>query len=426
MTIARISAQRGSGFSNARLNNRWWIVAASLIGLVVGEGPVNLFCFGVFLKPVSDDLGLSRGTLSSALLTASVATAIATPIVGALIDRYGSRAVMLPGIAAFAIAVTARATLQSSPVVWVYALFLLAGLSGAVQTPIVYAANVCRWFDRQRGLALGIAMAGTGVGVLLVPQAVNFVVHGVGWRSGYLILGAMIFLCAFIPVALFMRDPSADAAAGGNFASTGAKVPGLTLGQAVKKWQFWCLSIAFLVGAASIFGTFTHAVAILTDRGMDSRSASAALSIAGLAMVAGRIAAGYGLDLMPGPSIAVASYLVPTAGIALLASGAAGGAPFVAVIMCGLGQGAQVGLQPFFASRHFGLKSVGAISGAMFSLFLVGAGLGPYLSGACFDRWTSYGPVLIAYGIALGVASLLFICLGPPPFAVGSKKRHQP
>jgi MFS family permease len=423
MTIAKLSVERAGYTSRLSLESRWWIVAAAVVGLVVGEGTINLFCFGVFLKPLRDELGLSRGTLSSALLIASLTTALATPIAGALIDRYGSRAVMLPGIALFGVAVAARAMLQPSSIAPMYALFLLAGLSGAVQTPIIYAAIICRWFDRNRGLALGIAMAGTGLGVLIVPQMINLVVNVVGWRTAYLVLGALIFACAFLPVSLFVREPL-DYRGPGATGAAKTTAAGSTLAEVVtRSWRFWCLGAAFLVGAACIFGTLAHAIAILTDREMDSRTATAAVSVAGLAMIAGRITTGYALDKVQGPSIAIVSFLVPAAGIALLAIGPAGVASFAGVVLCGLGQGAQVGLQPYFASRYFGLKSIGAISGAMFSLFLIGTGVGPCISGASFDHWTSYGPVLIGYALALSLASMLFLLLGPKPFA-GSPQRE--
>jgi predicted MFS family arabinose efflux permease len=426
MTIAKLSDDRVRQYpTKPSWANRWWIVATALIALGVGEGSINLFCFGVFLKPVSADLGLSRGTLSSALLIASLSTAVATPFVGALIDRFGSRAVLLPGIALFAIAVTARATLQSSATVPLYALYLIAGLSGSVQTPIIYAAVICRWFDRQRGLAVGVAMAGTGLGVLVVPEAMSLIVQSAGWRSGYVVLGTLIFICAFIPVCLFVRDPP-EHHAPLSIGRASALSEGVTFVEAVThSWRFWCLSIAFLIGAACIFGTLAHAVAILTDRGMQSATAATALSIAGLAMIAGRIASGYALDKARGPGIAILSFLVPMAGVALLASGIAGIAPFVALVLCGLGQGAQVGLQPYFSSRYFGLKSIGAISGAMFGVFLIGAGLGPYISGACFDYLASYTPALITYAVALGLASLFFVSLGSQPFAAPAQRNSR-
>lgn len=397
--------------------NPWWIVFAALMGLVVGQGTIELFCFSVFLKPLGEGLALSRGTLSSALLIASLAAAVATPFAGALIDRYGSRAIMLPGIAAFGIAVMARAALPASYPAAVYILFLLGGLCSAVQTPIIYAAIVCRWFDQHRGLALGVAMAGTGVGAFIIPQMIAAVINSHGWRVAYVALGALVLIGALLPVAVFIRDPARkDAVPIGRQADLSTSE--WTFRRAVSSsWRFWLLSLTFLVGSTCLFGTFVHAVAILTDRGMGSQAAAAALSMAGMSMVAGRIATGYGLDRVHGPSVAILSFLVPAAGIAMLASGMTASIPFLGVVLCGFGQGAQVGLQPYFASRYFGLKSLGSISGAMFSLFLIGTGLGPYISGTGFDLWHSYTPALAGYAAALALVSFSFAVLGPQPFA---------
>jgi len=404
--------------ANVGWRNRWWIVAASVIGLAVGQGSIMVFCFGIFLKPVSATLGLSRGTMSLGLLFAAAASALATPVVGLLIDRHGNRIVMLPGIAMFALAVAALSTLQSSPLALVYILLALAGLFGAVQTPIVYAALICKWFDRERGLALGLAMAGVGLGALIVPQLAALAIRTCGWRTAYLILSAMIFAFALVPVALFVREPSGLGRAERDHRDGRPSLPGLTIAHALtQSWRFWSLNAAFFIGGMSIQGTLAHVVAMLTDRGFGFQGAAAAFSSAGLAMIVGRVASGYSLDRFHGPSVAIGSFIAPAVGIALLASGLSGPVPLLGILLCGLGVGAQIGLQPFFASRYFGLKSIGAISGVMFGSFLAGLGLGPYLSGVCFDTWHSYVPDLVAYAIVLAAASILFVPLGPYPFA---------
>jgi predicted MFS family arabinose efflux permease len=86
-------------------SNRWWVVFASLCGLVVSPGPISIFSFGVFLKPVTEELGIARGVFSSALLINGVAVAVSSAVVGWLIDRYGVRRVMIPGILLFAVVV---------------------------------------------------------------------------------------------------------------------------------------------------------------------------------------------------------------------------------------------------------------------------------------------------------------------------------
>src|SRR6476646_10241748 len=77
--------------------NRWWIVFATVCGLIVGGGAVNVFAFGVFLKPITADLGVGRATFSSALTLHSLLSALSCPVVGWLVDRWGARRVMIPG-----------------------------------------------------------------------------------------------------------------------------------------------------------------------------------------------------------------------------------------------------------------------------------------------------------------------------------------
>jgi MFS family permease len=395
------------------LRNPWWIVAASVIALAFSQGSINLYCFGLFLKPIGDELGLSRGLLSSGLFFSNVLCALATPAMGRLIDRFGSRPVMLPAIALYGLSVGALATLQTAPIAWVYVLFGLAGAFGAIQTPIIYAALICKWFDRERGLALGLAISGVGLGVMVVPQIAGYAIGAYGWRTAYMVLGAMILACAFLPVALFAREPSDSVSVPGGQRGAGSGLAGLTLAETLTRWRFWSLSLAFLIVGIAIPGTITHVVPLLTDRGFSLREASLALSSAGGTMIAGRIVCGCCLDRFHGPSIAAISFLIPMSGIALLASGAGGFAPFFAILLIGVGMGAAIGMQTFFASRYFGLKSLGVISGTMFALFLGGTGIGPFISGVSYDAWHSYVPALTLYAALMAAAAILFLPLGP-------------
>src|SRR6516225_5110114 len=96
--------------------NRWLVVAASMCGLLVGSGPILIFSSGVFLKPVSAELGVTRGDLSSALMLAALCTAVTLPFFGWLLDRVGTRRVMMPGIVLYGLAVAAFGLMQAQPV----------------------------------------------------------------------------------------------------------------------------------------------------------------------------------------------------------------------------------------------------------------------------------------------------------------------
>jgi MFS family permease len=394
--------------------NRWWIVFACASGLLVGAGSILIFTFGVFLKPVTSDLGITRGDLSAGLGISAWFVALACPIVGYLIDRFGTRRVMVPGILLFALAVASFGLMPANSLLLVYAIFCIAHFISGVQTPIPYAAVIAHWFDRERGIALGIATAGVGLGVALIPQLAALLIRHFGWRDAYFGLGVAVVVLAFIPVTLFVREPPwARAAKSEPRTDATAALPGLGAMAALKTGNFWTLSIAFFLGVMAINGTIVHIVALLTDRGIALQVATGALSIAGLAIIVGRVICGWCLDRFWGPYIAACFFALPMVGIALLGSGWAYPIPLIGAAFCGAGIGAEIDLMAFFISRYFGLKAYGKVYGLMFMLFNLGTGFGPALSGAAFDHFHSYTQIFAVYEVALAVTCMLLVRLGP-------------
>jgi MFS family permease len=398
--------------------NRWWVVLASASGLMVGGGAINVFAFGVFMKPVTESLGIDRGVFSTGIAISALLNALACPLVGWLIDRFGARRVMIPGILLCALATASYGLLQASPLV-IMVTFAVAGFVFGVQTPIAYATVTSQWFDRQRGLALGLAMAGVGLGVALIPQIASVLIAKYGWREAFVGLGICVLAFAFVPVALFIREPpgflrSAERRAG---AGTQPAVPGIEIGEALRgSWQFYALTVAFFLAIVAINGTISHVVALLTDRGIPLQVATGALSASGLAIICGRVLSGWCLDRFWGPYVAVVFFVIPMIGIGLLDSGAGGAVPVVGAALCGLGIGAEVDLMAFFVSRYFGLRDYGKVYGTMFAVFSFGVGVGPAISGWVFVRFHSYDPVFVFYEVLLGITCVLFLRLGPYPY----------
>jgi MFS family permease len=172
------------------------------------------------------------------------------------------------------------------------------------------------------------------------------------------------------------------------------------------------LTLTFFVAVMAINGTITNVVALLMDRGVARPQAAAALSSAGVAIVLGRAFAGWCLDRVWGPFVAIAFFGASILGMGLLASGAVGTVAIVGAMLCGAGVGAEIDLMGYMMSRYFGLKAFGKIYGLMFALFNVGTGLGPYLSGVTHDMYGSYAPILTAYMIALAVVCAMLLTLG--------------
>ncbi len=404
------------------LQNRWWIVAAAALGMIVGQGPITVFTLGVFLKPVTEALGITRGTLSSTVGLLTFIAAIVTPLMGRLIDRFGARVVLLPMIGLFAVTTMALSLLQAS-VFLLYLLFGLQGVFSAGQTPTAYVKTISAWFDKERGLALEIAQAGVGLGVALVPQLAAYLIHSYGWRTAYIGLGIAVLVLAFLPVALVIREPPMPAAGP---ARPAASPPGASATGACRSKLFWLLSICFFLAAMAINGTLAHAVALLTDRGVPLQMATGALSLAGIALIAGRLLAGYCLDHVHGRYVAVCSFFCPMIGIALLASPSPPELLLLGTALCGLGIGAEIDLMAYFIGRYFGLGAYATIYGLLFAVFTIGTGVGPYLMGLAFDHDHSYRAALMLFEAALLGACVLALRLGPYAYPARQAKLSHP
>jgi len=391
------------------MSNRWLVVVASALALIVGQGAINVFAASVFIVPVSGHLAVGRGVIATAIGLSSLVTALATPFFGRLIDARGIRPTLITSIALFALATSALSLLQPSTLV-IFALFAVSGLFAVGQNPTAYSKLIVAWFDRQRGLALGLTLAGVGLGTALVPRLAARLIGAWGWRSAYVGLGIAIMVLAFLPVTLFLREPVSLRRA---TESDAPALPGMSFAEARRSRQYWSLTAAFLFGALAINGTLVHVVALLTDRGLTLAAATGALSASGLALIGGRVVAGYVMDRVFAPYVAIFFLAWPMAGIGILASGLAGSWPLVGTVMLGAGVGAEIDLMSFLVGRYFGLRAFGVLHGVMFAVFLIGQAIGASLMGWVFQLRQSYLPGFQLFEVLLAVACVLLASLGP-------------
>lgn len=426
--------------STSLARSPWWVVLGSLFGLTVGNGPVMQFTFGVFIKPLSEAMQSDRGAISAALLAGLVATGVATPIVGRLIDRHGTRSVALPAIVLFALGMAAIGFYANSTLSLVL-LYALTGILAAGQTPLPYSKAIAAVFDERRGLALGIATAGVGLGTMLMPLLAQKLMAEFGWRGAYLGLGLVTLLVALPSMAALVTRKQDRATASimgaGTAGAPASQAAGFTASGALRSKHFWYLALAFFCVALAASGVVAHIVPLMTDRGVSPAVATGAISAAGLALIAGRLAAGWLLDRLHAPTVAIVFFSLPLLGIALLlvTDSARYGVP--AAILVGLGLGAEVDLIAFLQSRYLGLKSFGEIYGYLFAIFMLGSGLGPFLMGQSFKLNHSYSPALMGMASGLVLACILMSRLGAYPFGArrveakasawdGAKSKVQP
>jgi MFS family permease len=403
--------------------NRWWVVVGSVIGLMVSSGPINIFTFGVFLRAVTVDLHIGRAAFGSAMLATNWISAASGPFLGWLLDRYGARRVLLPGATLFAIATALQAYITPSLLV-IYLLFALKALTGAGLSPVCFAFAVSKWFDRQRGLALGIALGGVGLGTAVIPPLVAYLIATDGWRVAYVGLGVVVLLLGVVPTLLFIREPDAHERAALPHLTRAAS-SGFDFVAVLKGRRFWALAVAFFLGVVALNGTLTQIVAMLMDRGVPLQAAARVLAASGLAAIVGRIVSGWCVDRYHGPYVAIGFYILPMIGTALFASGAGEPMPLIGALLCGAALGGEIDLMGFFVSRYFGLKSYGKIFGTMFGIFAGSTGVGPFISGLSFDHWHSYVPAFVLYEVGLVIACLIFLPFGPYPFPAHHRRVGQ-
>jgi MFS family permease len=410
------------------MRNRWWIVVASLIGMIVGPGTAVIFTVNVFMVPVTTELGWTRGFFSSGLLASAVMSPIMTPIFGRLMDRYGMQRIALPVTFIYGIALSCFALLTPSSGWALYILFGCASGFGACVGPIVYSKAITAWFDKERGTALGIATCGVGLGTLILPVMAQFFITEFGWRHAYVAVGITTWLLSFSMIALFVREPpgyiermrAAHAAA-----TMGGPQPfGISTRDAITgTHQFWILFIIFLLEGTACNGILSgNFVPLLMDRGYAPGAAAALLGISGIAALVGRVAVGFCLDILNGPVFSAITMLLPVVGIGLLLGHGSAPAPLFAAICIGLAIGAEVDMLGFFVSRYFGRRSFGVLYGLIFAAFTCGVGVGPAILGAGYDRFEkSYDPVLWAYLVATFIAATMFLSLGKYRYPKGAE-----
>jgi MFS family permease len=399
---------RGSSMiRRPRYLNPWWVVVGSTLALVVCNGPVGLFTFGVFLKPITEEFGWDRGTMSAASGMASLMIAVGVPVTGMLVDRWGVRRVLLPVILLFSVCVAAISLTPPSPIVFI-TLYAIMGLVSAGGSPQPYVKTIAAWFDGRRGLAVGIAMAGVGLGIILVPQLTRILIDAYGWRGAYIGLGVVAFAVAFPAVAILVHEPATAPGPRGSGQTGAAVFPGLSVREALTgSRRFSQLAIPVFLVATAVNGTVVHIVPLLTDRGISVAFATSMLSAVGLASIVGRLLCGYLADRLFAPRVAAGFFVLPCIGIYVLIIGAESGWPLIGAVTLGLALGGEIDMIGFLTTRYFGLRRFGELYGYLFAVFAAGSALGPYLMGVAFDAFHSYAPALAGFVVALIIASLL-------------------
>jgi sugar phosphate permease len=383
---------------------------ASTVGLTLGPSTLLVFCFGIFIGPLLKEFGWSIGAISLGGTILAISNAIATLFAGALVDRIGPRKLVLWTLPVFGAAVAALSFATPDIMVF-YVLISVAALLGIGAWPVVYNKAVAGWFDRTLGFNLGLANAGIGIGAALLPVLLAYVIPTYGWRSGYMVLGAL----ALVPwiIAFFTLHDSVAPDRGSSSPATThlAAAPSLTMQESRATTEFWLIIAGYVaLGVASV-AIVVHLVRILIDSGLSPAEVAKLQGVLGISLIIGRVCTGWLIDRISATWLM--AFFCAAAALALGALGA--GAPLAFVPLCvamiGFVIGAEFDVLGYLIPRYFGRADFGKIYGFNYAVFQFAGAGAVALLGISRGASGSYSFGLYVIGAVLAVGAICFALL---------------
>ncbi|MDX2141836.1 MAG: MFS transporter [Rhodospirillaceae bacterium] len=390
---------------------RWRIVGAAAVGLSCSGLPIILATFGVFLTPLSAAFGWSRAEISGALTAHVLVLVVAFPLVGRMIDRFGARRAILGGYVGLGATVAAIGMFANS-LTSLYILYAAAAISGACASPVAFTRVITRWFTERRGFALGVALAGLGLGSAIMPAITQTLIALDGWRVAYIGLGALSFIVGVAVTAAFIRDEPAladhEATRSERYPAADTKAHQAILPTFLQDRKVIVMAATFLLIGLGYTGISVHMVPLLIGRGYSPAFATTVPFIAGLAVVVGRLASGWFLDRVFAPYVGIVAVLATATGCVLVGSGPNTPTIFLGAVLLGLSAGTEIDVMAYLVGRYFDLHRFGAISGLLNSAYFVGVAIGPISVGMISDTQAGYIGAVPFLVVALLIAAALF------------------
>ncbi|WP_419814504.1 MFS transporter [Glacieibacterium sp.] len=393
----------------------WLVVLASMIGVAVGLSPIPFYTIGMFAPELSQAFGWSFAAMMGSIAVQSGVVMLISPGVGIVIDRYGARNVAMVSLMLFGLCFMSLGFSTGSLTLY-YGQWVVMSVLGAGTLSATWTRVVNGWFDRNRGLALGIASTGTGLTGFLIKPFTAWLILNYGWRTAFVVIGMLPIVIGVPIVFRLFRENHAAVIDVAPDETVIVEEYGVTLRQALRDPRFWLLAAAFLLIAFALTAPTPNMENILKTFHFELPQIARITASFGLAVIAGRVIGGWLLDRIWAPLCAFGILMVPAVGSWLLTgSTVSPTSALLAILAIGFGAGFEFDLLAYLINRYFGQRHYGAIYGCFYAVIALGGGLGPVVYGFSFDRTGNYHAVLLSGVGCLIVGSLLLLLLGPYP-----------
>lgn len=409
----------------SEIRRYWLLIAASCIGVICSSIVLPFYTIGALVKPLTAEFGWARADVQLAILFSSGVGALTSVLVGWLSDRFGPRPVALPGLVGLAVGFLIAASMNGQ--LWMlYLAYGAMAVLGAGTTPVTWTRAITTQFRRQRGLALGLTLAGTGICAALAPALTVWVIENHGWRSAYVVLAMLPILLAGPIVWIGFRPgvneswldepPVADSHVKGSHAQTETPALwGLTLGQAAGGHRFWVLCVSIFLIYMAVSGISPNLIAALTDKGFTAADAATAQGAYGIAIIAARLVVGYLIDRFWAPGVALVALSLPAIGCLVLTGSPSFAAVIGAILLIGFAAGAELDLMSYLAARYFGLLHYAKIYAILYAILSVAGGIAPMLFARVFDLNASYNMSFLIAAVLFVAGAVMLLALGRYP-----------
>ncbi len=404
------------------INERFFygrVILALAALIMFASGPGQSHTFGVFLLPISRDLGISHTSISSAYAFATLAAAFGLPFVGRIVDREGVHRTLIAIVVAFGAAAIAFGAVSG---------FILLTLGFGLlrflgQGSLMLCANnlTSQWFDRRRGIALGLTMLGFALSIAVHPPVAQWLNERYGWRMAWVVMGVGTWLLLLPPVMLLLFDrpeqlglvpdgkpkaggegegspaKNSNDAAGGSGRSTKEDADrGLDLAEARRTDAFWIILVSNSVHSALATAIFFHQLSVFDAKGLEAALATSVFPVMALMMVISSLIIGHLLDRLPTRPLYMAALLSTSLSLVMMSQVQGQLTAIAFALVFGLSNGAMMALFAYVWPRFFGRAHLGSILGTAQMGMVIGASLGPIPLSVGYDLVGEYdGPLLV-------------------------------
>jgi MFS family permease len=356
------------------------------------------FTFGIFLKPIAEEFHWSRGATAFAYTLLWWVSSPASLLLGMVSDKVGTRKVLLFGALIFGLGIFLTGHIRG---LWQFYLFygVLAGIGrGADRAPLL--RSVFQYFNKRKGLAMGITLSGTGVGTLLFPPLGRYLISVADWRVALMVIGLLSWI-VLIPAALVIRqpkpgeaEPPTDQSAKGQQAERsgilGSPDKDWTARQVLGNRTFWIFVIAGLACCVSHSLPLTHIVAYASDRGIPDIAAAGVLSVIGFTAAIGRLMWGVVADRVGARKTVMCCIMLQTSAMFAVAFMESLWGFYLFAVWFGLSYGGVLPLYAVVTRELFGMNRFGTAYGLHSFATSIGMGGGGIVGGLLFDLNGSY------------------------------------